>query len=424
MRNRHDDDRGFRGMGGFDWQELDRDHSHWERARDEDRGWRAPERGVRGREGGRHFRSEEDMGGSGWSGYSGRGGMSYGGRGRDNPGMESYGGQRQPQGWGGMDRRDFAEARERGGYGEPPGYGGYGGQREHGGPRERGGYGYGGGYGGQREHGGQVGRGGAGREMGAWGFDRERWERDFGGRDFDREMDRDRSMFRDDDEEARAYEHRARYGSQGAYGGSHGYGGSGGYGGYGGESGAAGYGARGGGYYGAMGGRGGMDIAGRDEGWGRDLHGTDMGFGAREEDDRERGPHYGRGPKGYRRSDERIREDVCEALADQGHIDASDVDVKVEGGTVILSGTVAERRHKRALEHMAERCRGVSEVHNELRLRREDQGRSSQGATHGSHAQGQNQDPRGQGQGQGGQGQGGQGQGGHRGQNGNRNARA
>jgi hypothetical protein len=101
------------------------------------------------------------------------------------------------------------------------------------------------------------------------------------------------------------------------------------------------------------------------------FHGSDMGMGA-PPDDNDRGPHYGKGPKGYKRSDERTHEDVCDAIAHQGHIDASDVEVKVENGIVTLSGTVAQRHHKRALEHLVEQCRGVDEVHNELRLKREE----------------------------------------------------
>jgi hypothetical protein len=92
--------------------------------------------------------------------------------------------------------------------------------------------------------------------------------------------------------------------------------------------------------------------------------------------DEERGPYWGRGPKGYRRNDERTRDDVCDAIADQGHIDATDVDVKVESGIVTLSGTIASREHKRALERLVEGCRGVHEVRNELRLAREQAPRS------------------------------------------------
>jgi hypothetical protein len=99
------------------------------------------------------------------------------------------------------------------------------------------------------------------------------------------------------------------------------------------------------------------------------FHGSDLGMGAPDED---RGPHYGKGPKGYKRSDDRTRDDVCDAIAHQGYIDASDVEVKVADGIVTLSGTVAHRHEKRKLEHLVESCRGVHEVHNELRLKRSD----------------------------------------------------
>jgi osmotically-inducible protein OsmY len=54
----------------------------------------------------------------------------------------------------------------------------------------------------------------------------------------------------------------------------------------------------------------------------------------------ERGPHWGKGPKGYKRSDDRIREEVCECISQQGHVDASEVEVRVQGGEVTLTGTV------------------------------------------------------------------------------------
>jgi hypothetical protein len=84
----------------------------------------------------------------------------------------------------------------------------------------------------------------------------------------------------------------------------------------------------------------------------------------------ERGPHYGKGPKGYKRSDDRIREEVCEVMSRQGFVDASEVEVTVESGVVRLTGTVETRTDKRALEQMADRVHGVEEVRNEIRLRR------------------------------------------------------
>lgn len=86
-----------------------------------------------------------------------------------------------------------------------------------------------------------------------------------------------------------------------------------------------------------------------------------------------RGQHSGRGPKGYQRSDERIREDVCDRLSDDPGVDASDIEVTVNAGEVTLSGHVRDRDDKRRAEDVVERISGVREVHNSLRVNR-DQG--------------------------------------------------
>lgn len=82
----------------------------------------------------------------------------------------------------------------------------------------------------------------------------------------------------------------------------------------------------------------------------------------------ERGPHTGVGPVGYRRSDERIREDVCEFLTQDGLVDASNIEVAVEQGEVTLEGSVDSRAQKRRAEDLCEVVRGVVDVHNRLRL--------------------------------------------------------
>ena len=82
--------------------------------------------------------------------------------------------------------------------------------------------------------------------------------------------------------------------------------------------------------------------------------------------------HTGRGPKGYRRSDDRIREDVCDRLTDDPQIDASDIEVAVINAEVTLTGMAREREDKRRAEDIAESISGVREVHNSLRLKRDD----------------------------------------------------
>jgi hypothetical protein len=81
------------------------------------------------------------------------------------------------------------------------------------------------------------------------------------------------------------------------------------------------------------------------------------------------GAARGRAPKGYRRSDSRIREDVCERLM-QSDIDVSDVSVDVHEGVVTLSGTVPVRAMKYAIEDIAAHCLGVSDIENRLRASR------------------------------------------------------
>ena len=82
------------------------------------------------------------------------------------------------------------------------------------------------------------------------------------------------------------------------------------------------------------------------------------------------GSFAGRGPRNYQRSDERIREEVNERLTDDHRVDASDIEVEVRNGEVILRGRVDERRDKRMAEEVVENLPGVKDVRNELRVER------------------------------------------------------
>lgn len=79
--------------------------------------------------------------------------------------------------------------------------------------------------------------------------------------------------------------------------------------------------------------------------------------------------HRGKGPKDFRRSDESLREDVCNLLTEHPGVDASDMTVQVQRGEVILLGTVAERRMKHLAEDCIESIRGVVDIRNHLRVR-------------------------------------------------------
>ncbi len=78
--------------------------------------------------------------------------------------------------------------------------------------------------------------------------------------------------------------------------------------------------------------------------------------------------HFGKGPKGFKRSDDRIREEVSEALFHDHAVDASEIEVNVYDGEVILSGTVSERRMKRLAEDCVDNIIGVKDVRNEIRI--------------------------------------------------------
>jgi hypothetical protein len=85
------------------------------------------------------------------------------------------------------------------------------------------------------------------------------------------------------------------------------------------------------------------------------------------------GPFTGRGPRGYQRSDERIKEDVSDRLTQHGQIDATDIEVRVENCEVTLIGTVDSREAKRMAEDVSDAVLGVRDVHNKLRVKHEQQ---------------------------------------------------
>jgi hypothetical protein len=84
------------------------------------------------------------------------------------------------------------------------------------------------------------------------------------------------------------------------------------------------------------------------------------------------GGHRGKGPKNYQRSEERIREDVCDRLSDDDYLDASGIQVQVQAGEVILTGTVESRDQKRRAEDLVESISGVRNVENRIHVEHRD----------------------------------------------------
>ncbi|MGH8110070.1 MAG: BON domain-containing protein [Arenimonas sp.] len=79
--------------------------------------------------------------------------------------------------------------------------------------------------------------------------------------------------------------------------------------------------------------------------------------------------YRGKGPKGYLRSDDRLAEDISERLMDDYYIDASDIEVQSKDGIVTLSGTVNSRQLKHRAEDIVERCNGVKDIDNRLKIK-------------------------------------------------------
>lgn len=78
--------------------------------------------------------------------------------------------------------------------------------------------------------------------------------------------------------------------------------------------------------------------------------------------------HAGVGPKNYKRSDERIKEDLCEMFSANPWLDASNTEVEVKQGVVTLTGTVGDRRARQLMEDIADDVPGVKDVECQIKL--------------------------------------------------------
>jgi osmotically-inducible protein OsmY len=80
------------------------------------------------------------------------------------------------------------------------------------------------------------------------------------------------------------------------------------------------------------------------------------------------GGHRGKGPRNYHRSEDRIKEDICDRLTEDDMLDATDIDVEVHADEVVLTGTVNNRMQKHRAEDLVESVSGVHNVENRLRV--------------------------------------------------------
>jgi len=97
--------------------------------------------------------------------------------------------------------------------------------------------------------------------------------------------------------------------------------------------------------------------------------------------------HSGKGPKGYKRSDERIKEEFSDLLTSHHEIDPSEVEIKVSGSEVTLTGTVESKHEKRLIEDLASQISGVGDVNNQLRVQKNKSGQSQSFGSQSSSSQ-------------------------------------
>ncbi|MBV9828249.1 MAG: BON domain-containing protein [Alphaproteobacteria bacterium] len=81
------------------------------------------------------------------------------------------------------------------------------------------------------------------------------------------------------------------------------------------------------------------------------------------------GDYRGVGPRGYARSPARIHEDICDRLTENPFVDASNIEVQVTGGEVLLRGTVDNAAALQQANEIARETAGVTAVLNELTVR-------------------------------------------------------
>jgi hypothetical protein len=113
------------------------------------------------------------------------------------------------------------------------------------------------------------------------------------------------------------------------------------------------------------------------------FRGSDLMRGSREDDGRPRRyaedfgrearpipepGHRGRGPRGYKRADDRISDEAHDRLTDDPWLDASNIEIKVKDGEITLDGAVDNREAKHRAERLVEDISGVGYVQNNLRV--------------------------------------------------------
>ncbi|MGE3609426.1 MAG: BON domain-containing protein [Bacteriovoracaceae bacterium] len=79
--------------------------------------------------------------------------------------------------------------------------------------------------------------------------------------------------------------------------------------------------------------------------------------------------YYGVGPKDWKRSDERLKEDVCKILYQSHEVDPSDLEVEVKNSCVYLKGTIESRGMRNVAEDLILSIPGIEDVFSNLKIK-------------------------------------------------------
>ncbi len=80
--------------------------------------------------------------------------------------------------------------------------------------------------------------------------------------------------------------------------------------------------------------------------------------------------YSGKGPKGYKRSIDKIKDEACEILARDFELDASNIEVEIKENFLFLKGFVFSRQDKKKAESLVEDISGIDDVQNQLQIKK------------------------------------------------------
>lgn len=89
-----------------------------------------------------------------------------------------------------------------------------------------------------------------------------------------------------------------------------------------------------------------------------------------ERNEKRRPDHRGKGPRNYKRTDERIMEDIIDQLTREQSVDLTELEIEVKDGEVFLSGRAHDRYIRHKVEDVTDGIPGVKHIENAIRVSR------------------------------------------------------